>query len=125
METKTKWNKITLGLLFGLLLTNWTLGMTLVIPPEILFMDKKVDQTLQAHSAEHIQVRVIKQNAVLRIKPKNDAVIIKKLPLGALLEVEEEIGEWLKISLPPDEDGFVLTGYLLRTFTEDRSIIHE
>lgn len=117
--------KITIGIIFGLLLANGSLGMTLIIPPEILFMDKVADHTLKTFTAEYKQVRVIKQNAVLRIKPKNGAVIIKKLPLGALLEVEEEIGDWLKITLPPDEDGFELTGYLLRSFTEEGSIIHE
>jgi hypothetical protein len=123
MPTQRK--KITIGLLFGLILAHWTLGMTLFIPPEIFILDKTLDQTLQARSAEHDQIRVIKPNAVLRIKPKNDAVIIKKLPLGALLEVEEEIGDWLKLTLPQDEDGFALTGYLLRSFTEEGSIIHE
>jgi hypothetical protein len=123
MSTKRK--KITFGLLSGLLLVNWTLGMAFIIPPEILFVDKTAGQALQDLTQEHFQVRVIKQNAVLRIKPKNGAVIIKKLPLGALLEVEEEIGDWLKITLPPDEDGFVLTGYLLKSFTEEGSIIHE
>ena len=123
MPTKRK--KITMGLLLGLLLVNWTLGMTLIIQPEIFLLDKTLGQSLQATSAEYDQVRVIKQNAVLRIKPKNGAVIIKKLPLGALLEVEEEIGDWLKITLPPDEDGFVLTGYLHRSLAEKGSIIHE
>lgn len=114
-----------MGLLSGLLLVNWTLGMTLIIPPEILFMDKSLDQSLQGTSAEYDQVRVIKQNAVLRVKPKDGTVILKKLPLGSLLEVEEELDDWLKISLPPDEDGFVITGYLHRMFTEKASIIHE
>ena len=114
-----------MGVIFGLLLVNWTLGMTHIIPPEILFVDKTADQALQDLTEEHYQVRVIKQNAVLRITPKNGAVVIKKMPLGALLDVEDEIGDWLKISLPPDEDGFVLTGYLLRSFTEKGSIIHE
>ena len=123
MPTKRK--KIIIGLFLGLLLANWTLGMTLIIPPEIFFLNKTLDQPLQATSAEYDQVRVIKQNAVLRIKPKNGAVIIKKLPLGALLELEEEIGDWLKITLPPDEDGFVLTGYLHQSFTEKGSVIHD
>ena len=68
---------------------------------------------------------MIKQNAQLLVKPKDGAVVIKKLPLGALLDVEAEIGDWLKISLPPDEDDFVLTGYLHRSFTEKASVIHE
>jgi hypothetical protein len=126
-ETKmsTTKKKITIGLFLGLFLANWVLGTTLVFSPEIFFFDKTLRQSVQAHSTELDQVRVIKQNAVLRIKPKNSSVIIKKLPLGALLDVEEEVGDWLKITLPPDEDDFVLTGYLQRSFTEKASVIHE
>jgi hypothetical protein len=126
-ETKmsTIKKKITIGLFLGLFLANWTLGMTLIFPPEICLFDKTLHQSLQAGSAEFDQVRVIKPNAVLRIKPKNGSPIIKKLPLGALLDVEEELGDWLKIKLPPDEDGFVLTGYLHLPFTEKASVIHE
>jgi hypothetical protein len=123
MATKRK--KMIIGCSLGFLLANWTLGMTLFVPPEIFILDNTLDQAFHSESKGHNQVRVIKQNAVLRIKPKNGAVIIKKLPLGVLLEADEEIGDWLKISLPPDEDGFVLTGYLLRSFTEKGSIIHE
>jgi len=121
----TKWKKIALGLFLGLFLVNWTLGLTTIFPPEIFFLDKTLDQALQASSAGDNQVRVIKQNAVLRIKPKNGSVIIKKLPLGVLLDVENEQDNWLKIKLPPDADGFVLTGYLHRSFTEKGSVIHE
>jgi len=113
------------GLFLGLFLSTWILGMNLVFPPEIFFFDKTLHQTIKATSAEQDQVRVIKANAVLRIKPKNGSVVIKKLPLGALLDVEEETGDWLKITLPPDEDDFILTGYLHRSFTEKASVIHE
>jgi hypothetical protein len=126
-ETKmaTISKKITIGLFLGLFLANWILGMTLVFPPEIFFFDKTLHRSLQAPSAEYDQVRVIKSNAVLRIKPKNGSVIIKKLPLGALLDVEEVQSDWIKIKLPPDEDGFVLTGYLHQSFTEKASVLHE
>jgi hypothetical protein len=126
-ETKMaiKQKKITIGLSLGFFLVNWMLGSTIIFPPEIFFLDKTLDQSLQAASAENNQVRVIKQNAVLRIKPKNDSVIIKKLPLGALVDAEEEQDGWLKIKLPPDQDGFVLTGYLHQSFTEKGSVIHE
>ncbi len=121
----TKGKKIIAGLFLGVILVNWTLGMTLVFPPEIFFLDKKLDQSLQTAPAENNQVRVVKPNAVLRIKPKNGTVIIKRLPLGALLDVEEELNEWIRIKLPPDEDGFVLTGYLNRSFTEKATVIHK
>lgn len=120
-----KQKKMAMGLFLGVLTVNWALGMTFIIPPEIFFLDKSLEQTLKAPSTEYDQVRIIKQNAVLRIKPKDGTVIIKKLPLGALLEVGEEMGDWLKIILPPDEDDFVLTGYLHRSFTEKASIIHK
>ena len=120
-----KQKRTTIGLLLGFFLAIGTLGANLIFPPEIFFLDKALVPALQAPSAENNQVRVIKQNAVLRIKPKNDSVIIKNLPLGALLDVEEEREGWLKITLPPDEDGFVLTGYLHQSFTEKGSIIHE
>jgi len=109
---------------FGILLAKGALGMTLLIPPEIILWDDTLERALQSDSQEQNQVRVIKNNAVLRIKPKNDTVIIKKLPLGVLLEVDEELGDWLKITLPPDADGFILTGYLLRSLTEEGSVIH-
>jgi hypothetical protein len=117
--------KIATGLFLGFLLASGSLGMTLIFPPELFLLDKTVHQSFHAPSTEYDQIRVIKQNAELRIKPKDGALVIKKLPLGALLEVEEEIGDWLKISLPPDEDDFVLTGYLHRSFTEKASVIHE
>lgn len=116
---------MALGLFLGLFLVNWTLGSTIIPTPEIFVFDKTLDKVLQTSSTEDNQVRVIKENAVLRIKPKDGSVIIKKLPLGVLLDVEEELDDWLKIKLPPDEDGFVLTGYLHRSFTEKASIIHE
>lgn len=121
----SKQKRITMGILLGLLILNWTMGMALIIPEEKSFSDKSAGQTLQVHSSEHSQVRVTKKNAVLRIKPKKGTVIILKLPLGALLDVEEEIGDWLKVILHPDEDDFVLTGYVLRSFTEEGSIIHD
>jgi hypothetical protein len=120
-----KQKKTAIGLFLGLLIVNWALGMTFIIPPEIFFLDKSLEQSLKAPSTEYDQVRVIKQNAVLRIKPKDGTVIIKKLPLGALLDVEGVMGDWLKITLPPDEDDFVLTGYLHRSFTEKAAIVHK
>jgi hypothetical protein len=122
----TKKKKTTvLVISFGILLAKGALGMTLFIPPEIFVWDDTLEKALQSDSQEQNQVRVIKNSAVLRIKPKNDAVVIKNLPLGVLLEVNEVLGDWLKITLPPDADGFIITGYLLRSFTEEGSIIHQ
>jgi hypothetical protein len=76
-------------------------------------------------SREETSVRIVKKNAVLRIKPSNSGSILKSLPLGALLEVEEALEGWLKIKLPPDKDGFIMMGYIQRSFIEDSSVIHQ
>lgn len=66
--------------------------------------------------AQEIKIRVIKQGAVLKLKPNEESLTIKKLPVGALLNSLESIGEWIKIKLPPDKDGIVITGYIHNSF---------
>ncbi len=86
------------------------------------------DVSKERHMTEGLEdcfIRIIKKNAVLKVNPSDDAVIIKTLPLGALLEVEEEMDEWLKIKLPPDKDGFALTGFIHKSYTEDSSTVHK
>jgi len=86
--------------------------------------EKDPSQFAPELSQEDRSVRIVKKNAVLRIKPSKEGSIIKGLPLGALLEVEEDLEEWLKIKLPPDKDGFIMIGYIHRSFTESSSVIH-
>jgi opacity protein-like surface antigen len=74
-----------------------------------------VISTLNLYSLE-IKARVIKEGAVLRLNPERESTAIKNLPLGAILEVEEIVGEWLKGKLPPDERGFVISGYVHKSF---------
>jgi hypothetical protein len=62
------------------------------------------------------EVRVIKENAVLRLNPTDDSPIIKKLPLGAALKIKEIRGNWIKVELPPDNNGIVIIGFIKRDF---------
>lgn len=73
--------------------------------------------TITLYSQE-AKIRIIKKDAVVRLKPSDESLIIKKLPLGSELDVEETMGEWIKIKLPPDKDGFVITGYIHTSFVE-------
>jgi hypothetical protein len=66
--------------------------------------------------SQEAKIRVIKNNAVLRLSPNSESLIIKELPAGALLNAEETIGEWVKVKLPPDKDGIVVTGYIHSSF---------
>lgn len=68
--------------------------------------------------SQEAKVRVIKEQAVLRLKPSNESIIIRELPLGSELIVEETVGEWIKIKMPPDADGIVIMGYIHKSFVE-------
>jgi len=62
--------------------------------------------------SKELKIRVIVKDAALRLKPKSDSLVIKQLPLGAKLDFVEEMGEWIKIKLPPDKDSIVVVGYI-------------
>jgi outer membrane protein W len=66
--------------------------------------------------SQETKVRIIKEGAILRLDSREESFPIRKLPLGAMLEVEAAVGEWLKVKLPPDERGFVVTGYIHQSF---------
>lgn len=68
--------------------------------------------------AENAKVRVVAQGASLRLKPEANSPVISTMPLGSILETEEGTVDWYKVSLPPDENGFVVIGYILKTDTE-------
>jgi opacity protein-like surface antigen len=68
--------------------------------------------------AEKIKLRVTVEKANVRLKPDLGSMVISEVPLGAVLEVEEQIGEWFKVSLPPDEKGFIVTGYIHSSVVE-------
>jgi hypothetical protein len=62
--------------------------------------------------SQDVKVRVIKQNAVLRVMPNPESAIIRGLPIGASLAVEETTGLWIKVKLPPGSDGIVIKGFV-------------
>jgi len=62
--------------------------------------------------AAQLKVRVIVKDAEIRLKPNAEAVFISRVPLGAVLESEEKKGKWFQVTLPPDEKGFVVSGYI-------------
>ncbi len=64
------------------------------------------------------KVRVIKKDAELKLKPNNESLTIMNLPIGGEFDIEETIGEWIKVKLPPDKDGIILTGYINSSFLE-------
>jgi len=68
--------------------------------------------------AQEAKIRIIKENAVLRLKPSEESVIIKKLPIGAELRVVKTTNDWIMVGMPPDESGVVITGYIHNSYVE-------
>ncbi len=64
------------------------------------------------------EVKVTVQKGNVRVKPSLQSTVIGRVPLGASFKVLETEGEWFKISLPPDEDGFVISGYIHSSVVE-------
>jgi len=83
-----------------------------------ILIDDEVDRDLESSV-----VLVIKEGLVLRLKPNENSLALKNIPPGAKLNVEESMGEWLKINLPPDKDGIVITGYIDKSFIEPEKSI--
>lgn len=68
--------------------------------------------------AQSFKVRVVTQDASVRLKPEANSPVISAMPLGSVLEAEEGTAEWYKVTLPPDENGFVVIGYIQKSDTE-------
>jgi len=64
------------------------------------------------------KIRIIKQDAVLKVKPDFSSVTIAKLGLGETYNIEDVFGDWISIKLPPDENGISILGYVHSSFIE-------
>jgi len=62
--------------------------------------------------SQEAKIRIIKENAILRLEPSHDSLPIRELPVGSELEVVETVQNWIKVKLPPDKDGIIVTGYV-------------
>lgn len=71
--------------------------------------------------AEEIQIRVTVEQANVRLKPDLNSMVISKVPLGVVLKALQKSGEWYHINLPPDESGFVVSGYIHASTVEEIS----
>jgi len=68
--------------------------------------------------ATKIRVRVTVQRANIRLKPDITSQIIAKAPIGTVLVSEKKEGKWYKVNLPPDESGFLVSGYIHESTVE-------
>ena len=57
------------------------------------------------------KVRVMVEEAIIRLRPQAESEVIAKVSLGTVFAPERKVGEWYQISFR-DERGFVLSGYI-------------
>jgi hypothetical protein len=62
--------------------------------------------------AGDVKLRVITPDAPLRLEAKLTSPVVSKIPLGSVLTAEAKSGDWYRINLPPDEGGYVISGYI-------------
>lgn len=58
------------------------------------------------------KVRVIQVDASVHLEPDFESRILMNVPPGAALDASEKTGQWYKVSLPPNDQGIVVTGYI-------------
>ncbi len=69
-------------------------------------------------SFQQVKVRIVKENAILRLQPDEESRVIMELNIGAEFDVSETVAEWIKVVLPPNKDGIIITGYVHKSFVE-------
>lgn len=68
--------------------------------------------------ADGVKVRIKADIAQLRLRPDVASPIVGQALPGTILVAEETTGEWYRLTLPPDENGFVISGYVQKSFVE-------
>jgi hypothetical protein len=64
------------------------------------------------------KIRVIVESGNIRLKPSLDSTVIKSVPIGSELMVQAKKAEWFLVKLPPDQNGFEITGYVHESVVE-------
>ncbi|MBN1273244.1 MAG: hypothetical protein JXB26_13335 [Candidatus Aminicenantes bacterium] len=75
--------------------------------------------------AESLKLRVIQEDAVLRLKPSVESAVIYTLSLGTLLDSKGKTDGWYFVNLAPDKDGIVISGYIEQEYVEVLEMIKD
>lgn len=69
-------------------------------------------------SSQKKEIRVIVNEANIRLKPSLDSTVISNAPLGTVLTYQAKEGDWYRIELPEKERGFTIIGYIHHSIVE-------
>jgi opacity protein-like surface antigen len=62
--------------------------------------------------ASELKIIVSVEVANIRLKPSIQSAIIGKAKIGQILQVIRKEGDWYFVNLPPDKNGFFVSGYI-------------
>lgn len=65
------------------------------------------------------KVRVIVNSANIRLKPGLNSTVIGSAKRGQVFDFLQKTGEWYLITLPPDEKGIIVSGYINKSVVEE------
>ncbi|MFW6129371.1 MAG: SH3 domain-containing protein [Candidatus Aminicenantaceae bacterium] len=84
---------------------------------------------IQQSNQKEMKVRVVVLKANLKLRPEENSMNIAEVTGGSILNAKEDIGEWYKVNLPPDKEGFVVSGYIhknqVRVYEEEKVELKE
>jgi SH3-like domain-containing protein len=69
-------------------------------------------------TAEEMKLRIITSDVLVRLEARAGSAVVARPELGAILTSETKAGEWFRVDLPPDEDGYVISGYVHQSQVE-------
>jgi len=76
--------------------------------------------------ASELKIIVSVEVANVRLKPSIESAVIGKAKIGQVLEVIRKEENWYFVNLPPDENGFVVSGYIhqsiVKVVTDDMPV---
>lgn len=85
-------------------------------PPEKKEPIKKIEEVFFEAPKN---IKVISKKANVRAEPRSKSQVIHEVKSGTILQSGGKAGEWFSVSLPPDKDGVVLSGYIHQNFVEE------
>jgi hypothetical protein len=71
----------------------------------------------QVHG-EEIEIRIIVPKADVYLKPSSESLVVSTVPMGVILKATEKTDECYRVDLPPDENGFIRSGYVMANAVE-------
>ncbi|MBN1272970.1 MAG: SH3 domain-containing protein [Candidatus Aminicenantes bacterium] len=69
-------------------------------------------------AAGSTRIRITVERANIRLNPSLESPVIGTASAGMVFEIQGKIESWYRISLPPDEKGIVISGYIHSSIIE-------